>query len=103
MLTGIQKLQLAKQLKQLRSQIKSNSIKGIEKLNLAKEIKAIRAQITGKVKKLTSRLDDLIKGKYDNLTPPKFIALVREISEEENDFESVKNPVINYVQKNIAA
>lgn len=103
MLTGIQKLQLAKQLKQLRSQIKSSGIKGMEKLKLAKEIKAVRAQITGKAGSIISRLEELIKGKFDNLAPPKFIALVREISEETNDFESVKQPVINYVQKNLAA
>lgn len=103
MLTGIQKLKLAKQLKLLRQDIKLPGIKGMDKLKLAKEIKSIRAQITGKGKAVVSRLEELIKGKFNNLAPPKFIALVREISEETNDFESVKKPVIDYVQKNLAA
>ena len=103
MLSGIQKLKLAKQLKLLRKDIKSPDMKGLQKLKLAKEIKSIRGKITGKISKVVSRLDDLLNGKFDNLEPLKFIAMVRAISEETGEFEAIKQPVINYVEKNIAA
>ncbi|WFQ78107.1 hypothetical protein PXH59_00220 (plasmid) [Xenorhabdus sp. SF857] len=99
MLSGTGKLKLAKQIRQLRQKIKSETIKGIEKLQLAKEIKSIRAQIIGGAAKFISRLDELINGKFDNLEPTKFIAIVREISQEFNEFESLKQPVVNYVEK----
>lgn len=103
MLSGLEKLKLAKEIRQLRVQIKSSSIKGMEKLQIAKQIKAIRAQIVGSTQKLISRLDELISGKFDNLAPTKFIAIVREISEESGEFESVKQPVVNYVEKRLPA
>ncbi|EII3125320.1 hypothetical protein [Vibrio parahaemolyticus] len=103
MLSGVEKLKLAKEIRQLRKQIKSTSIKGIEKLKIAKQIKAVRAQIVGGAKKLASRLEELISGKFDNLEPVKFITIVREVSEESGEFESVKQPVINYVEKRLPA
>lgn len=103
MLTGVQKLKLAKQLKQLRLDIKSPDIKGVKKIKLAKEIKTIRDQIKGKVAKVKSRLEELLGGKYDNLEPKKFIDLVAEIEKETGEFELIKQPVIKYVEKNLAA
>jgi len=78
-------------------------MKGLQKLKLAKEIKSIRGKITGKISKVVSRLDDLLNGKFDNLEPLKFIELVRAISEEIGEFKATKKPVINHVEKNIAA
>ncbi|MBT2909454.1 hypothetical protein PL84_02535 [Vibrio anguillarum] len=103
MLSGVEKLKMAKEIRQLRKQIKSTSLKGIEKLNIAKKIKQIRSQIVGSVVKLSSRLEELINGKFDHFEPMKFITIAREISEESGEFESVKQPVINYVEKRLPA
>ncbi|CCO46647.1 conserved hypothetical protein [Vibrio nigripulchritudo SOn1] len=103
MLSGLDKLKLAKEIRELRSQIRSTSLKGIEKLNLAKRIKEIRTEIFGAATQATSQLDDLINGKFDHLDPAKFIATVRDISEKYGEFESVKQPVSNYVKKRLPA
>ncbi|EHU8077716.1 TPA: hypothetical protein ACMDRZ_003072 [Vibrio cholerae] len=103
MLSGVEKLRLAKEIRQLRKQIKGTSLKGVEKLSIAKQIKQIRSQIVGSVAKLSSRLEELINGKFDHFEPMKFITIVREISEESGEFESVKQPVVNYVEKRLTA
>lgn len=103
MLSGVEKLKLAKEIRQLRAQIKSTSIKGIEKLKIAKQIKAVRAQIIGGAQTFISRLEKLNNGDFDHLEPVKFIAIVRDISIESGEFESVKQPVMNYVEKRLPA
>ncbi|MCC8380455.1 hypothetical protein [Xenorhabdus sp. PB30.3] len=97
--SSVTKLKLAKQIRQLRQQIKNESVESIEKFKLVKEIQSIRAQIIGRTPKFALRLAELINGKFDYLEPEKFIAIVRDISQESGEFESVKQPVVNYVAK----
>lgn len=103
MLTGVQKLKLAKQLKTLRADIKSPAMKGIAKIKLAKEIKNIRSQIKGTINNVVSRLEQLMNGKFNDLEPKEFIELVTDIERETGEFELLKQPVIKYVEKNLAA
>ena len=73
-----------------------------EKRIIQKDLEEAFAKLQSRVEGQTNeKLQALIDGKYNDESPARFLAVLKEITDELNgDIEPVKPPVIDYIQKN---
>lgn len=52
-------------------------------------------------KQKTGKLDDLIAGKFNHLSPQEFLRILEEVVQEVGgDIEPIKPPAVNYIEAN---
>ena len=98
----------------IRKQI-GEKLADLDKTDLSfKERNVIRKQVGELLAQLDEQLDqkpevqnqklaDLIAGKFNDETPVKFLAILKEIVDEIKDLEPVKAPAIAYIEAKQAA
>ena len=72
-----------------------------EKNRIRKEIGQLLARLEAAIEKKVEneKLQALIDGKYNSEGPERFLAILKEIVDEIEDIEPVKEPTIRYIEE----